>query len=141
MCWHALSTCWRVGGAAGTATGPWRRVAAPVKQFFAQFFRSEDEEPYGGVHCSIRCSEEWVLRPLGRLRVVARGASCRSFDRHVEARETFDDDNFLGFDRSGDDLLNGSPHSYPNSLYRSPQTAPIVTSKNSGSKGIRTEPL
>ena len=116
-----------VGGVAGTATGAWRRVVAQVKQFFEQFFRSEDEEPYGGVHCSIRSSEEWVLRLLGRLCVVARGASCRSFDRRVEARATSDDDDFLGFDRSGDDLLNGSPHSYPNSLYRFPQTAPIVT--------------
>ena len=62
----------------------------------------------------------------------ARGASYRSFDRRVAARATSDDDDFLGFDRSGDDLLNGSPHSYPNSLYRFPQTAPIVTSKNSG---------
>jgi hypothetical protein len=36
------------------------------------------------------------FRPLGRLRVVARGASCRSFDRRVVARAIFDDGDFSG---------------------------------------------
>uniref|UniRef100_A0A2N9FX87 Potassium channel n=1 Tax=Fagus sylvatica TaxID=28930 RepID=A0A2N9FX87_FAGSY len=72
MCWHALSTCWRVGGAAGTSTGAWRRVESPVRLFFTPFFRSEDEEPYGGICCSIRCSEGWVFETVD---TAARGGA------------------------------------------------------------------
>ena len=62
-----------------------------------------------------------------------RGGFLRPWRRlHVAARATPDDDDFLGFDRSGDDLLDGSPYSNPNSLYRFPQTVPIVTSKKLG---------
>uniref|UniRef100_A0A2N9F286 Tr-type G domain-containing protein n=1 Tax=Fagus sylvatica TaxID=28930 RepID=A0A2N9F286_FAGSY len=71
MCWHALST-WRVEGAAGTSTGAWRRVESPVRLFFTPFFRSEDEEPYGGVCCSIRCSEGRVFETVD---TAARGGA------------------------------------------------------------------
>ena len=49
------------------------RVEAPVRPFFMPFFRSEDEEPYGGVRCSIQCSEGRVFETV---ETVARGGAC-----------------------------------------------------------------
>uniref|UniRef100_A0A2N9IDN3 Uncharacterized protein n=1 Tax=Fagus sylvatica TaxID=28930 RepID=A0A2N9IDN3_FAGSY len=124
--WHALAhagMCW----AWGDRRSFHRRVAAPMRPFFTPFFRSGDEDPDGGIHCSIRCPEEWVLETVG---TAARGGAWSFLAgaltgawRRVRAPMVV---IFLGFDRSGDDLLDGSPHSIPNSLYRFPQTAPIV---------------
>uniref|UniRef100_A0A2N9IIC8 Uncharacterized protein n=1 Tax=Fagus sylvatica TaxID=28930 RepID=A0A2N9IIC8_FAGSY len=109
--WHALAhagMCW----AWGDRRSFHRRVAAPMRPFFTPFFRSGDEDPDGGIHCSIRCPEEWVLETVG---TAARGGAWSFLAgaltgawRRVRAPMVV---IFLGFDRSGDDLLDGSPHS------------------------------
>ncbi|GMY24288.1 hypothetical protein FCV25MIE_19530, partial [Fagus crenata] len=68
--------CWHVGGAAGTSIGEWQRVAAPVRLFFTPFFRSDDEDPDGGVNCSIRCRKGRVFETVG---TAARGGAWSFF--------------------------------------------------------------
>uniref|UniRef100_A0A2N9GIG3 non-specific serine/threonine protein kinase n=1 Tax=Fagus sylvatica TaxID=28930 RepID=A0A2N9GIG3_FAGSY len=133
MCWHVL-----VRGR--SCRNFHRRVAASVRLFFTPFFRSDDEDPDGGVNCSIRCRKGRVFETVG---TAARGGAWSFFAgaltgawRRVQSPMMV---IFLGFDRSCDALSNGSPHSNRNSLYRFPQTASIVMSKNSGSKGIQLE--
>jgi hypothetical protein len=73
--WRVSGMCWHVLVRGRSYRRFHRRVAAPVRLFFMPFFKSDDEDPDGGVNCSIRCQKGRFWRPLGRLRVVARGAS------------------------------------------------------------------
>uniref|UniRef100_A0A2N9G8T3 Uncharacterized protein n=1 Tax=Fagus sylvatica TaxID=28930 RepID=A0A2N9G8T3_FAGSY len=129
MRWHALGTCWHVGRVqrVGGTTGAWQHVGPPMEVIPPWLARLGEQEPDSDVHFSIRCLEEWVLRPAG---TTARdgmwsflAGALTSAWWHVQAPIVI---ILLGFCRSGNQLSIGSPHSCQNSQYRFPQTAPIV---------------
>ena len=131
--WHVLACAKHVLARGRSCRNFHRRVAASVRLFFTPFFRSDDEDPDGGVNCSIRCRKGWVFETVG---TAARGGAWSFFAETLTSAwwrvQSLMMVIFPGFDKSCDALSNGSPHSNRNSLYRFPQTAPIVTSKKLG---------
>uniref|UniRef100_A0A2N9H2E6 Uncharacterized protein n=1 Tax=Fagus sylvatica TaxID=28930 RepID=A0A2N9H2E6_FAGSY len=75
-CWRVSGMCWHVLARGRSCRHFHRRVAALVRLFFTPFFRSDDEDPDGGVNYSIRCRKGRVFETV---ETTARGGAWSFF--------------------------------------------------------------